>query len=116
MADEKKIANEMLTDEELDGVAGGMYNETAGDRRFLNDLAGLAGGYSTRRPFFEDNEKISREVTAAWSKIGIGVETNLFTANKYFKDGVEIPRREAFKIACGKYNKNLQDMPGDYNL
>ena len=102
-------------DDELEGVAGGTYNETAADSRFLNDLAGLTDRYGAGRAFFED-AKISREVTAAWNKIGIGVDTSRGASNKYFKDGQEISRNEAIKFACNKYNKNLQDMPGDYNL
>ena len=35
MADEKKIADEMLTDEELDGVAGGTRGETYDDGKEL---------------------------------------------------------------------------------
>lgn len=113
----KKINDqlEQLNDEELEQVAGGTYNETAADSRFLNDLAGLTDRYGAARAFFED-AKISQEVTAAWNKLGIGVDTSWGASNKYFRKGVEITRNEAFKIACDKYKKKLQDMPGGYNL
>ena len=113
----KKINDqlEQLTDEELENVAGGTYNETAADSRFLNDLAGLTDRYGATRAFFED-AKISKEVTAAWNKIGIGVDTSWGGSNKYFKDGQEITRKQAVQFACEKYGRNLQDMPGDYNF
>ena len=38
MADKDKFADEMLTDEELDGVAGGTPGELADDSKFLNVL------------------------------------------------------------------------------
>ena len=115
MEEEKKFANEKLSDDELEHVAGGTYNETAADSRFLSDLAGLTDRYGAGRAFFED-AKIAKEVTAAWNKIGIGVDTSWGASNKYFRKGVEITRNEAIKFACDKYKKKLQDMPGDYNL
>ncbi len=113
----KKINAELeqLNDEQLDQIAGGTYNETAADSRFLNDLAGLTDRYGAARAFFED-AKISHEVTAAWNKLGIGVDTSWGASNRYYKDGKEITRHQAIKIACDMYQKKLQDMPGDYNL
>ena len=40
MAEEDKFADEMLTDDELDNVAGGNCYEKADDTRFLNSLNG----------------------------------------------------------------------------
>ena len=113
----KKINDELekMSDEELENVAGGTYNETAADSRFLNDLAGLCDRYGASRAFFED-AKISREVTAAWGKLGINIDTSWGSSNRYFRNGNEITRNQAIKFACEKYSKNLQDMPGDYNL
>ena len=49
----KKINAELeqMSDEELEQVAGGTYNETAADSRFLNDLAGLTDHYGAARAF-----------------------------------------------------------------
>ena len=38
MADEKNLDNEILDDEELEGVAGGTFKETFDDRAKLNQL------------------------------------------------------------------------------
>ena len=106
---------ELMSDDELDAVAGGTYNETAADSRFLNDLAGLTDRYGAGRAFFED-AKISKEVTIAWNKVGIGVYTSWGGSNTYFKDGKQITRQEAINFACEKYGKDLSKMPGDYNF
>lgn len=115
MAEEKILNEEVMSQEELENVAGGTYNQTAADSRFLHDLNGSTDGYSAGSAFFI-HSKISREVTAAWSKLGISVDTSWGCPdNKYYLDGKEITRREAINYACKKYNTTLNDMKGDYN-
>lgn len=96
-------------------LRGGTYNQTVADSRFLHDLNGSTKGYSAESAFFI-HSKISKEVTAAWSALGISVDTSWGCPdNKYFLNGKEITRREAINYACKKYNTTLNDMKGDYN-
>ena len=113
----KKINDELekLSDEELDCVAGGTYNETVGDSRFLHDLAGLTDILGSGTPFSE-GAKILRQVAVSWDKIGIHIIIGQDHPNTYFKNGEEITRQQAFDYACEKYGKKLEDMKGDYNL
>lgn len=114
----KKINDELeaMSDDELDQVAGGTYNEVAADSRFLNDLAGLTDRYGAAKTFF-DYASISEEVIQAWSKVGISVSTGWRVSNRYFKNGVEMSREDALKYAAKQYGKDLNSMnKGDYNL
>ena len=106
---------EQLNDEQLEQIAGGTYNETAADTRFLNDLAGLCDRFGATKAFFQFGT-VSGEAVKGWNQLGISVDTSWRGSNKYFKDGQELTRQEAFKFACEKYGKKLQDMPGDYNF
>lgn len=68
MADEKKFAEEKMSDDELEQVAGGDCYETADDSRFLNSLNGSTDRYGATRIFFGDH---SEEIQSAWAKLGI---------------------------------------------
>ncbi len=83
----------------------------------LSDWANLCDRYGAARTFFGyDYNGIPEEVTAAWNKVGITVNTKAYFGNEYFLNGKKISRSEAIKFACQKYGKNLNDMPGDYNF
>ncbi len=116
----KKINDELelMSDEELEQVAGGTWAQTAGDTRFLNDLAGLCDRFGKTKAFFQFNT-VADEACKGWSKIGIQVSPTWFSGNAYYLDGQRITRKQAFEYALKKFNKNLQDMPegqGGYSL
>ena len=117
MAVEDKYADEKLSDEELDQVAGGAdWQEIAADSRFLNDLAGLCDRFGSTRAFFDTN-KVAEEAKSGWGKVGIEFYFRPGVGNKYYLDGKRISRNEAIRYACNKVGKNLQELnPGDYNL
>ena len=52
MAKEDKFADEVMSDDELDGVAGGNCYETADDSRFLNSLNSSTDRYGAPRIYF----------------------------------------------------------------
>ena len=117
MATDDKFAGEMLTDDELDNVTGGTCYDAGGDSRFLNDLAGLCDQFSDETAF-SDPQTVKDAVRAAWKQIGISVflyPTMPINA-EYSINNRPITRQQAFAYACKQYGKNLQDMPGDYNL
>ena len=112
---------EMMSDEQLDRVVGGSTREIAGDSRFLNDLAGLCtplGDIEAFDKYRRDYPLIKPITQAAWKKVGIDVDFNgcFIGSDFYFLNGKQIERSEAFKYACAKYGKKLEDMHGDYNL
>ena len=116
----KKINNELeaMSDDELEQVAGGTYNETAADTRFLNDLAGLCDRFGATKAFF-DNNPVAMEAAKGWSKIGITVHTGFSGSNAYYLNGEKISRTQAFEYACKKFGRNLKDLPegkGGYAL
>ena len=93
----KKINSELekLSDEELEGVAGGTIGQTAGDSKILYDYGLMDRYYGTIPVMFYWGSK-SAEVDAGWSKAGITCVTKPFGNNQYFKDGKEISRGEAY--------------------
>ena len=70
MAEKDKFADEMLTDDELDNVAGGTCYETADDTRFLNSLNGSTDRYGAPRIYFT-GEATRESIQGAWAKVGI---------------------------------------------
>lgn len=98
---------EALTDEQLEAVAGGTYNEIAGDSRFLNDIGTGCDRYGATKTFFAYSG-ISDEVSAAWKKAGITMAPSWGGKNKYFdKNNNEISRNDAMKIAAKAFNKDF---------
>ena len=93
----KKINVELekLSDEELDNVAGGTIGQTAGDSQILYDYGLMDRYYGTIPVMFYWKSK-SAEVDAGWSKAGITCVTAPTRDNKYFMNGKEISRGEAY--------------------
>ncbi len=92
----KKINMELekLTDEELDGVAGGSRYETADDSRFLNSLNGSCDRYGAWKIFWSTNNE-AKEIKNAWASVG--VETNIGSTKKniYYINGHEVTQEQA---------------------
>ena len=98
MAEKDKFADEVMSDDELDGVAGGGTNQTAGDYDFL-----AANGFLPERntSIFSvtfDWSDFSRAVDQAWSKAGVTCVTKWGSSdNQYFIYGKEVSRKDAFR-------------------
>ena len=108
----KKIKSkwfDAMSDDQLEQVAGGTYNEVAGDSRFLNDLGTGCDRYGPGRAFFE-YANFSKETAQHWSKFGISVDTSWGGANSYFHDGKSITRREAMLIAAEKKGVDIKNL------
>ena len=97
MAEEKKFADEVMSDEELDNVAGGTCYEMADDSRFLNSLNGSCDRYGSTKIWF-NNDKI-KEIEKAWATVGITAELNNSITdeytNKYYLNGKQISQDQA---------------------
>jgi len=108
----KKINEELekLDDEQLEKVAGGTWAQTAGDTRFLKDLAGLCDRFGKTAGFFKFGT-VADEACKGWNKIGIQVNPGWYSGNAYYLDGQRITRRQAFEYALKKFDKKFQDMP-----
>ncbi|MBR5914589.1 MAG: hypothetical protein IKZ58_09565 [Selenomonadaceae bacterium] len=101
MADKDKYADEMLTDDELEKVAGGTYYECTDDMDFLRKC-----GVEVGNPDKYDSFQIESTVADAWAKVGIicypesyaDNHSNVYK-NSYSLNGKEISREEAHKYA-----------------
>ena len=100
----KKINDEleMLTDEELENVAGGTNVESADDSKFLNSL--LAGTryhqckcYSAKD--LADDIETRLDVLLSWESVGIEVKLGDSSKNLYLLNGKEISRDAALAHA-----------------
>ena len=95
MADKDKIEDEKMSDDELDGVAGGRAGQAADDSRFLNSLNNSCDRYGATRLVFENHEE---EIEKAWSTVGITAKINggfAVSSNEYYLNGQEITQEQA---------------------
>ena len=110
----KKINTELekLTDEELDGVAGGTYNNTAADTRALHkmgfDIESRSAGDCFWMPTNNDAQK---DVAKIFNKFGVSVDQSWgATSNKYYHNGNEITRQQAFQIVADATGQKLPEL------
>jgi len=108
MVDEKKNADEMLTDEELYDVAGGTWENVADDankfkREFGIDL--VSDLFQTVPQIDDVDYYVRSNLIDAFRKFGVKMEFYHDSENKYYINGEEATREEAFnqvKIKLGK--------------
>ena len=92
---------EVMSDEELDQVAGGTWAETAADSRFLNSLNGSTDRYGALRIAFTPGTKIQEEIQRGWAKVGIKFtwHNGAISGNEYYLGDKKISQSEARKHA-----------------
>ena len=108
MTEEKKIAEEMLNNEELDSVAGGTVSETADDSRFLNTLNGSTDRHSATRLFCDDGTRRNK-IIQGWATVGIKSSCESIWKNEYRLDGKEITQEEARRHAMNVTGRHLTE-------
>ena len=94
-----KYADEVMSDAELEGVAGGNAQQMADDSRFLNSLNGSCDRYGAFKIGFSAGA-YNEEIEKAWATVGIKAEVSSpmgdFGAdNKYYLNGRQITQEEA---------------------
>ena len=98
MSEEKIKNDEMMSDEELENVAGGitLSSQMADDSRFLNSLDGSTDRYGAIKGFFNGRE-IWRELEGSWSRFGITLDATSSGDLLYYlgKAKVQITREQA---------------------
>lgn len=89
---------EKMSDEELNGVAGGNTKETANDSRFLNSLNGSTDRYGETKIRTGNHDA---EISLAWAKLGVQAviqSGHLFSGgskNLYYINGKEVTQASA---------------------
>ena len=89
---------ELMSDDELDAVAGGTTTEMADDSRFLNSLNGSCDRYGEWRI---RNQLHGEEITKAWATVGVKAELNSGyiigegAPNKYSINGQQVTQEQA---------------------
>ena len=112
-----KFADEMLTDDELDNVAGGEALEMVNDSRFLNSLNGSCDRYGDWKISFSAGA-YNEEIEKAWASVGIKAEVSsglggFGKTNKYYLDGKQITQEEARRHAMKVTNHYMVE--SDWN-
>ena len=117
MTDEKKIAGEMLTDEQLNGVSGGTSDETkaiidaiGNVTREREIICRNTHGMEIGRVFRQENDKLSYEEVEGYLKKNYGIDADISTgflfyggrSNKYSKNGQNLTHQQVLDIIRGK--------------
>ena len=96
------LKDEVLSEEELDKVAGGSVRQVASDSQFLRDSGAVPlkgwGNHAVKNNF----ELYSGAVVKAWEKVGITCTPSANGDNVYSKDGKEISRWQAYQTVAEK--------------
>lgn len=101
---------ELLSDEEVEKIAGGTCYEMADDSRFLNSLNGSCDRYGATNIFFSDN-RTDKDIKKGWSTVGIEVTFNgsLMGSNKYYLNSQQITREQAYQHAMNVAGKQMKE-------
>ena len=106
MADEKILKDEILSDYQLDGVAGGTYLESADDAKkfqergikiYEHDIIGV--------PVLMHNEFVKLRDTFSQYGVTIKDSGGLINENKYYIGGKEVSRDDAWKHINAQFDK-----------
>ena len=101
------MANEILKDEimsekELDKVAGGNRDELALDTQLFNAMGNRSKAYDLEDITNTNVNGISAKITSLYSKLGIQVSYNDFGASSYSVDGQATTRNHAIEVALNR--------------
>ena len=100
---------ELLSDEELEQVAGGTNAESAADSKFLNNLLKGTGFYQCKsyseKDIYDDLEA-RLDVLLSWKSVGIEIKLCDNVKNIYLLNGKEISRDDAWAHAKKIVGKN----------
>ena len=111
MAVEDKYADEVMSDEELDNVAGGTMEEVVEDHKFLYEH-GLVDNYRSLESSLVLFRNTTEMIKEGWAKAGItcNVTWDYIKIKQYnsYTDssGRPISRDEAFNIVKEHFSKN----------
>jgi len=102
----KKINAELeqLSDEELEKVSGGTWNDTADDAKFFHALNGSTPFLRGIEVAFSRTGPLLSKLAQEWSKVGVKFEPHngAIYENKYFIDNQEVTqgvaRRHAMEV------------------
>ena len=111
MAEKDKFADEIISNEQLDNVAGGTYQQVRDDSRFLNSLNGSTERYGNLGTLFGVGFD---EVKNAWEKLGIVANMKHGYDNEYFLDGQQITQEEARQHAMDVVGKQMTESDWNY--
>jgi len=97
MAEEDKYADEKLTDDELDKVAGGGTAQTGGDEGFLAEMGYVSTKNTSGFEVVFNWGEVSKRVDDGWSNAGVTCVTKFGAPdNLYYIGGNQVSRKEAF--------------------
>ena len=102
----KKINAELeqLSDDELEKIAGGTFEETAEDSQLLYKH-GLLDSWYDPVSLVLKRITFSKEVDKGWAKAGITCCTSPCGANKYWRNGKQISREDALLYVESKIKR-----------
>ena len=99
------LKDEIMSDEQLDGVAGGTYAESDKDLRFLKDIGALA----------QDSVRQTDNLTRAFAQHGVSMVVHFDDTNhnEYFNaSGKQITREAALKEVLKKSGTKVNPYTG----
>lgn len=100
---------ELLSDEELDQVAGGTYRQTADDSHYLHKLDPTFAEISETELVFTSKGSYEKSLVKKWAEYGVEAEINSgpVNSNRYKINGEEVSRDHALNYALFKHTLAL---------
>lgn len=99
MSEEKILKDEVMSDEELENVAGGNRDELALDTQLFNAMGGRIKAYDLDDITNTNVRGIAGRINSLYGELGIQVEYKDLGASSYTIDGRPASRNDVVKTA-----------------
>ena len=96
------LKNEMMSEEQLDQIAGGNRDELALDTQLFSAMGGRTTPYDVENITNTNVNGIAAKITSLYAKLGIQVKYNDFGASSYSIDGNPTTRNNAIVEALNR--------------
>ena len=96
------LKEEIMTEDQLEQIAGGNRDELALDTQLFNAMGGRSPAYTLDDITSANVNGIASKITSLYSKLGIEVKYNDFGASDYYINGQWISRNQAVTEALNR--------------
>ena len=96
-AEKKFLDDELMTDEELDQVAGGTIRESVNDSECLSLFGLTKDYYKIELTNIFNGDSNLEKIKQGWARVGVNVVQHYAEDNEYYIDGKSVTQNQAWR-------------------